>query len=60
MIISDFDCTLDELENLSIRLKSIFKSPLSAPLDNEMEDEILKLRDSILQAEESFQLIFDT
>jgi hypothetical protein len=60
MIISDFDNTRDELEDLSIRLKSIFKSPLSAPLENEIEDEILKLRDQIVQAEESIQLIFDT
>lgn len=60
LIIDVFDNTVDQLEDLTIRLKSIYKCLLAIPLDYDIEDQIIKLRDQIMLAEEHVHLIHES
>ena len=58
-IIDVFDNTIDQLEDLTIRLKSIYKCQLAIPLDYDIEDQIIKLRDQIMLSEEHVHLLHE-
>ncbi len=59
-VIEVMDNTMEQIEELTMRLKSIYKGQLIVPLEQEIEEKIIKLRDQIMMSEEIIHLLLDT
>jgi hypothetical protein len=59
-VIEVMDNTMEQIEELTMRLKSIYKGQLIVPLEQEIEEKIIKLRDYIMMGEEIIHLLHDT
>ena len=59
-VIEVMDNTMEQIEELTMRLKSIYKGQLIVPLEQDIEEKIIKLRDYIMTGEEIIHLLLDT